>query len=265
MSVSFRGVVIGLFGLFIILLSSSTQSMAPIGYECENTTVTSSSGEVFRNTVCWAKFGGTGWSPPTHAPDIEGGSGGGGAYDSRGIKRYTGSTADPEGDGMMNCFKNLAATSNDNYDMDSGDIFSESRTHPVTGVPQPHRGIDIQSPIGTPVHAAAFGFVSDKGENDFNGNFVRIKWRKGSSVFEGTYIHLDSIDVTKSQVVYPGTSVGKSGNTGNSTGPHLHFQVKEIKPVMEINPITKKPEKVGEEVIYKDPIQLLGGLGCSKL
>lgn len=265
MSVSFRGVVIGSLGVCFILSPLRVQSMAPIGYECENTTVTSSSGEVFHNTVCWAKPGGTGWSPPSHAPDISGGGGGGAAYDSRGIVRYTGSTADPEGDGIMNCFKNLTAKSNDNYDMDDGDVFSPSRVNPATGEVRAHTGIDIQSPTGTPVHAAAFGFVSEVGENTYNGNFVRMKWRKGSSIFEGTYIHLDSIDVTNSQTVYPGTSVGKSGSTGISTGPHLHFQVKEFKPVIEINPMTKKPEKVGETMIYRDPVQLLGGLGCSKL
>ncbi|MFJ3825994.1 peptidoglycan DD-metalloendopeptidase family protein [Streptomyces nodosus] len=89
-----------------------------------------------------------------------------------------------------------------------------------------HTGIDFAVPVGTPVYAADAGTVTLSGWNDAYGNRIVIKHknRDGKSV-ETTYNHLSSLSVKQGDSVQVGRLVGHSGNTGNSTGPHLHFEV----------------------------------------
>lgn len=92
-----------------------------------------------------------------------------------------------------------------------------------------HNGIDYKYPMNTPVTAAADGVIDFEGwgENDpwtlaAGGIYVRIKHSDGS--YTG-YAHLSSTTVNKGQSVKAGERIGLSGSTGNSTGPHLHFEV----------------------------------------
>ncbi|MFN4091634.1 MAG: phage tail tape measure protein [Brevundimonas sp.] len=85
----------------------------------------------------------------------------------------------------------------------------------------PHRGSDYPAQVGTSVVAPLGGFATG-GYSDANGNFVRIDHGNG---FESMLIHLDSIAANLGEVVQ-GQEVGKSGNTGASRGPHLHWQLK---------------------------------------
>ncbi len=98
-----------------------------------------------------------------------------------------------------------------------------SRVHPVTGIRQLHNGVDLAVPVGTPVHAAQDGVVLKLAEDDRNGKYVVID--HGNGVRTG-YCHLDRFDVEKGQQLSRGESLGLSGNTGRSTGPHLHFLVR---------------------------------------
>ncbi len=98
------------------------------------------------------------------------------------------------------------------------------RINPVTKMPQYHRGIDIAMPKGTPLYAVVDGKVITVSKDDINGNFIVLKDSKGN---EYSYSHLDSSNVTVGQEVKRGDLVAKSGSTGRSTGPHLHFGVKE--------------------------------------
>jgi murein DD-endopeptidase MepM/ murein hydrolase activator NlpD len=91
-----------------------------------------------------------------------------------------------------------------------------------------HNGIDLAAPIGTPVMAAQSGVIEGVGDTDTvcpgasYGKWVMIKHTNGLSTL---YAHLSIIKVAAGQSVNVGDTIGYSGNTGYSTGPHLHFTV----------------------------------------
>lgn len=95
------------------------------------------------------------------------------------------------------------------------------RIHPISGTRKMHTGIDLKA-FYEPVYSIADGVVKHAGWGDKEGYFVIINHGEVKSV----YCHLSKISVTKGTVVKAGDVVGVSGNTGSSTGPHLHFGVK---------------------------------------
>lgn len=86
----------------------------------------------------------------------------------------------------------------------------------------PHSGLDIAVPAGTPVKASADGVITIVGDYFFNGKTVFIDHGQGMI---SMYCHLSAIDVKKGQTVKRGQVVGKVGSTGRATGPHLHWNV----------------------------------------
>jgi len=96
------------------------------------------------------------------------------------------------------------------------------RVHPITGVRKLHDGTDFGVPCGTSVHAAASGVVVGVPNSSAYGKRIIIRHKPG---FETSYNHLSSRFVSTGDHVRAGEVVGHSGNTGLSTGCHLHFMV----------------------------------------
>ena len=96
------------------------------------------------------------------------------------------------------------------------------RVSPITGRRHFHGAIDIANRIGTPVVAAATGIVTIAGTNVVYGKHIEIKHLNG---YKTLYTHLHSMYVRRGQRVGRGSTIGTMGNTGHSTGSHLHFSV----------------------------------------
>lgn len=96
------------------------------------------------------------------------------------------------------------------------------RSDPFTGSRTFHNGIDIGVDTGTPVRAAMEGSVSETGYNSSFGNYVILYHHAGWMTLYG---HLQTISVREGQRIAAGQRIAYSGNTGYSTGPHLHFTV----------------------------------------
>lgn len=112
------------------------------------------------------------------------------------------------------------------------------RIHPITKVRTTHKGVDIAVPTGTKLYSAVKGTVTVAHYSDTAGNMVTIKNDTGWTV---TFMHMNSIAVSVNQKVERGDFVGYSGNTGNSTGPHLHLQVNDANG-NTVNPIFIIPQ-----------------------
>ncbi|MBC7222518.1 M23 family metallopeptidase [Candidatus Bipolaricaulota bacterium] len=108
------------------------------------------------------------------------------------------------------------------------------RIHPIYGVPSFHTGIDIAVPEGTPVRAAAGGTVTFSGWQEGFGLLVVIDHENG---YETYYGHLSRLLVAPGQSVSAGEIIALSGNTGLSTGPHLHFEVRYLGTPVDPRPL----------------------------
>ena len=107
-----------------------------------------------------------------------------------------------------------------------GTITSEYgwRTHPITGTRKYHSGIDIGADYGTPIAAASSGTVEYAGWISGYGNTVIINHGGGITTLYG---HNQSLAVSVGQSVSQGETIAYCGSTGNSTGPHCHFEVRQ--------------------------------------
>ena len=95
------------------------------------------------------------------------------------------------------------------------------RINPVTGAEQFHRGVDIAVPTGTEVLAAMDGTVTTAAYDSYYGNYIVIEDDKGYCT---KYAHMDTLSVSAGQGVKHGDTIGTTGNTGSSTGSHLHIE-----------------------------------------
>lgn len=87
-----------------------------------------------------------------------------------------------------------------------------------------HRGLDIALSEGSAVYATDTGTVTYAGWNNFGyGNLIVVNHGNGYETF---YAHLSGINVVPGQIVYQGNVIGATGNTGNSSGPHIHYEIR---------------------------------------
>jgi murein DD-endopeptidase MepM/ murein hydrolase activator NlpD len=99
------------------------------------------------------------------------------------------------------------------------------RVHPVTGHGHLHAGLDFACPIGTPIYATGNGKVTFAGNNGHGyGNYVDINHGNG---YLTKYAHMSSVVAKEGQMVKRGDLIGYVGNTGLSTGPHLHYEIEK--------------------------------------
>ena len=107
------------------------------------------------------------------------------------------------------------------------------RIHPIYKTRIFHEGVDFTAPVGTTVYAAGDGQVVEAIRSNYGyGNIIKIDHGYG---YETTYAHLNKINVHKGQKVKRGFAIGTVGNSGLSTGPHLHYEVS--KNNNRVNPI----------------------------
>lgn len=125
---------------------------------------------------------------------------------------------DSNGDGLVDCFKSVVAGGN--YSLSGGKKYGW-RT--LNGQPDFHGGVDIPAPVGSVIRNAQDGRVAESGTDDKNGNFIRIYHSDGT---ETVYIHMkEPSKAEHNTMLVAGAYIGQVGLTGQTYGPHLHFQI----------------------------------------
>lgn len=119
--------------------------------------------------------------------------------------------------------------------------FNPRRLNPVTKVIAAHNGVDYSMPVGTPVLSVGDGTVVSATRDGAAGNYITIKH---NNQYTTRYMHLKSIHVKPGEKVKRGEKIGLSGNTGRSTGPHLHYEIwingKAVNPLKANLPKTQE-------------------------
>ncbi len=110
------------------------------------------------------------------------------------------------------------------------------RIHPVTKRKQFHSALDLAADLGTPVYAPADGVVVYAGKKRFYGNFLLISHGLG---FATAYGHLHRIAVKSGDYIKKGELVALCGNTGRSTGPHVHYELRYLSKWLDPEPFVK--------------------------
>ncbi len=122
------------------------------------------------------------------------------------------------------------------------------RVDPFTGGGAFHAGLDFRGPIGAPIRAAAAGTISFTGVKQGYGNCVEISHGNGLLT---RYAHMSRIEARIGQGIGPGHVIGSIGNSGRSTGPHLHFEVRiadrpvDPRPFLEAMPHVFQETRAG--------------------
>lgn len=141
--------------------------------------------------------------------------------------------------------------------------FSLNRLHPILKVRRPHYGVDYAAPSGTKIKSAASGVVTFAGVKAGYGKVVEIKH---SNNLKTLYAHLSSFNVKKGQKISSGQYIARVGNSGLSTGSHLHFGLyKNNKPINPLSNIRstksildkkQREEFLGIAKLYEDKLRI---------
>lgn len=125
------------------------------------------------------------------------------------------------------------------------------RVHPVLGTTKLHTGVDLPLPIGSPVRVTADGVIRRASEDGVNGRVLIVEHARGVTT---AYCHNDALLVKIGEVVRRGQVVARSGNTGRSTGPHLHYQLE-----LSNQPVDPLAFHARGAVTEKVPLRAQGG------
>jgi len=109
------------------------------------------------------------------------------------------------------------------------------RMHPVRKKRVVHQGIDFKANRGTPIYATADGVVEYAGYNERSG-FGKLIILQHNFGFKTYFAHLDAIKVKSGEFVSKGQLIGNSGNTGMTTGPHLHYEIRHLFTAIDPEP-----------------------------
>lgn len=120
-----------------------------------------------------------------------------------------------------------------------------------------HNGIDIAANVGTPIYAAAAGTVTDVKSSGPYGKHVFVEHEIDGQTWTTVYAHMHKIEVKKGQTLLQGEGIGQIGNTGNSSGPHLHFEVHK-------GGYAYSSSSAGNTVNPMDVTEVLGGVSLIK-
>ncbi|QUX95243.1 peptidase M23 [Marinomonas sp. CT5] len=127
--------------------------------------------------------------------------------------------------------------------------FNANRLHPITGHPAPHNGVDLATPTGTEVLATGDGVVTRVATHKYAGKYIVVDY---TGPYGSRFLHLSKILVKKGQKVKRGQVIALSGNTGRTTGAHLHYELhirgRPVNPMTAEIPTTQSiPKKEREE------------------
>lgn len=134
------------------------------------------------------------------------------------IVRHDGDYYTPDGKGLDPAFNRYPFKGH--YRISSP--FNLKRHHPITGRISPHKGTDFAMPVGTAVRAPADGRVTRVVSHPLAGKYIVITHDNG---YQTRYLHLSRPEVKPGQRVKMGQEIARSGNTGRSTGAHLHYEI----------------------------------------
>jgi murein DD-endopeptidase MepM/ murein hydrolase activator NlpD len=120
------------------------------------------------------------------------------------------------------------------------------RVHPITGLTIMHMGVDLVAPAGTPIFATGAGRVLRSGIAGGYGNMVEIQHADGLVT---RYAHMQSLAVGVGDPVTAGTVVGTLGSTGESTGPHLHYEIRRGAAAVDPMPFLETGQALKEVLL----------------
>ena len=143
--------------------------------------------------------------------------------------------------------------------------FNPRRVHPVTGRIGPHNGVDFATPMRTKVLSTGDGVVVRVGNHPFAGKYIDIKH---GGQYKTRYLHLDKIYVHRGESISRGQTIALSGNSGRSTGPHLHFELhihgRPVDPMKAKIPISREVPKENKTAFNQRVLEQTQLLDSSK-
>jgi murein DD-endopeptidase len=141
--------------------------------------------------------------------------------------------------------------------------FNANRLHPITGRPAPHNGVDLATPTGTEVLATGDGVVTRIATHKYAGKYVVVDY---TGPYSSRFLHLSKILVKQGQKIKRGQVIALSGNTGRTTGAHLHYELhirgRPVNPMTAEIPTTQsipKAERAEYNVNVKRWLNMMAG------